>query len=138
MNVGTPASLHPAPLPPVSFALLHDGIGIMEPFQQIGASPALLLAPDDNIAVAVRDMPAGTSVRVGESSVTLAEAVKVGHKFAIRPIAQDERVTKYGAPIGRAVRAIAPGEYVHIHNVTSDYLPTYTFDAGHEFLKESH
>lgn len=110
----------------------------MEPFQQVGASPALLLAPDDNIAVAVRDMPGGTAVRIGDVTVTLSDAVKVGHKFAIRTIAQDERVTKYGAPIGRAIRAIAPGEYVHIHNVTSDYLPTYTFDEGHEFLKETH
>ena len=51
----------------------------MEPFQQVGASPALLLAPDDNIAVAVRDMPAGTVVRVGNFTVTLGDAVKVGH-----------------------------------------------------------
>jgi len=110
----------------------------MEPFQQVGASPALLLAPDDNIAVAVRDMPAGTQVRLGAVAVTLSAAVKVGHKFAVRPIAKDDRITKYGAPIGRALQAIAPGEYVHIHNVTSDYLPTYTLDSGHEFLPEAH
>jgi hypothetical protein len=110
----------------------------MEPFQQVGANPALLLARDDNIAVAVRDMPGGTVVRIGDVTVTLSDAVKVGHKFAIRAIAQDERITKYGAPIGRAIRAIAPGEYVHIHNVTSDYLPTYTFDEGHVFLEGAH
>jgi altronate dehydratase small subunit len=110
----------------------------MEPFQQVGASPALLLAPDDNIAIAVRDMPAGTIVRVGDYTVTLGDAVKVGHKFAVRAIPKDERIVKYGAPIGRAIAAIAPGEYVHIQNVTSDYIPTYTFDAGHEFLPESH
>jgi len=68
----------------------------------------------------------------------LARAVEVGHKFAIRRIAKGERVVKYGAPIGVATQDIAPGEYVHLHNVTSDYIPTYTFDAGHEFLKEVH
>jgi hypothetical protein len=33
-------------------------------------------------------------------------------------------VIKYGAPIGSATRDIAPGEYVHTHNLKSDYLPT--------------
>jgi hypothetical protein len=33
-------------------------------------------------------------------------------------------VVKYGAPIGSATRDIGPGEYVHTHNVKSDYLPT--------------
>jgi len=27
---------------------------------------------------------------------------------------------------------------MHIHNVTSDYIPTYTLDEGHEFFKEAH
>ena len=25
---------------------------------------------------------------------------------------------------------------MHIHNVTSDYIPTYTLDEGHQFFKE--
>ena len=42
----------------------------------------------------------------------------------MRTIAAGARIVKYGAPIGRATRDIAPGEYVHTHNMTSDYLPT--------------
>ena len=110
----------------------------MEPFQKVGASGALLLAPGDNIAVAVRDLDRGDAVEVAGTPVTLRDAVLVGHKFAIRSIAKDERIVKYGAPIGRATQPIAAGEYVHIHNVTSDYLPTYTLDEGHTFLPESH
>jgi len=107
-------------------------------FQKTDGSGVLVLAPGDNIAVAASDLPAGTVREIDAQRVVLARAVEVGHKFAIRRIAKGERVVKYGAPIGVATQDIAPGEYVHLHNVTSDYIPTYTFDAGHEFLKEVH
>ena len=38
--------------------------------------------------------------------------------------------------IGIATQDIAPGDSMHIHNVTSDYIPTYTLDEGHQFFKE--
>jgi len=98
-------------------------------------NPALLLADGDNIAVALRDMPAGEAVTVGGVSLVLGSAVDVGHKFAVRAIAVGERVVKYGVPIGRAVQAISPGEYVHLHNLGSEYIPTWTLDAGHRFPK---
>ena len=37
---------------------------------------------------------------------------------------------KYGAPIGSATAAIAAGEHVHVHNMKSDYTPTYQLDAA--------
>jgi hypothetical protein len=98
----------------------------------------LLLAPDDNVAMAKCDLAAGTVVRVAARPVTLAAPVLTGHKFACQPIATGDRIIKYGAPIGRATTPIAAGDYVHLHNVTSDYLPTYTLDSGHEFLPEAH
>jgi hypothetical protein len=47
---------------------------------------------------------------------------------ARRAIAPGETVLKYGAPIGSATAPIAPGEHVHVHNVKSEYTPTYTLD----------
>jgi len=107
-------------------------------FQKTDGSGVLLLAPDDNIAVASSDLPAGTAREIAGNHVVLERAVLVGHKFAVRRIAKGERIVKYGAPIGVATQDIAAGEYVHLHNCTSDYIPTYTLDAGHEFLKEAH
>ncbi len=107
-------------------------------FQRTDGSGVLLLAPGDNIAVASSDLPAGTEREIDAKRVVLERAVLVGHKFAVRRIAKGERIVKYGAPIGVATQDIAPGEYVHLHNCTSDYIPTYTLDAGHEFLKEAH
>jgi altronate hydrolase len=43
-----------------------------------------------------------------------------GHKYAIRPIAANENVIKYGMPIGHATEDIAVGEHVHVHNVKTN------------------
>lgn len=107
-------------------------------FQKTDGSGVLLLAPGDNIAVAASELPAGTQREVAGVRIVLEHQVDVGHKFAVKRIAKGERVIKYGAPIGVATQDIEPGQYVHLHNVTSDYIPTYTLDAGHEFLPEAH
>lgn len=80
---------------------------------------ALQLDLRDNVATALVPLPAGASVTLEAASVTLAADIPRGHKFAVRAIAQDEAVLKYGQPIGRATRAIAPGEHVHVHNCAS-------------------
>jgi altronate dehydratase small subunit len=105
-------------------------------FQKTDGSGVLLLAPDDNVAVATHELPAGTERRVADRNVVLKSRVDVGHKFAVKPIGQGVRIFKYGAPIGIAIRDIEPGEYVHTHNMTSDYLPTFTLEEGHQFVKE--
>jgi altronate dehydratase small subunit len=86
------------------------------------------LAPEDNVAVAKTTIPAGATVLIGGRSILFGETIPTGHKVAIVPIAAGGKVTKYGAPIGSATRAIQPGQSVHTHNVKSDYLPTYTRD----------
>jgi hypothetical protein len=83
----------------------------------------LVLAPGDNIAVARQEVPAGTSVTVAGRPVQLKQALGFGHKIALRRIAKGERIIKYGAPIGRATTDIEQGDYVHNHNVASDYMP---------------
>ena len=84
------------------------------------------LAPQDNVAVALRALAAGEVVMLGEARIRIARAVAIGHKIAATPIAAGEKIVKYNCPIGSASAPIAPGDYVHTHNVASDYLPTYT------------
>lgn len=97
-------------------------------FQKTDDSGVLYLAPGDNVAVATAEMPAGTIVEVAGTRVTLLSNVDIGHKFAVCAIKSGERVVKYGAPIGSASADIAPGEYVHIQNLGSDYMPSYTLE----------
>lgn len=93
------------------------------------SDPRLLqLAPEDNVAAATATLAAGESILIAGRRVVLGQAIPTGHKVAIAPIRVGEKVRKYGAPIGSATRDIEPGEYVHTHNVKSDYLPTYTYD----------
>jgi hypothetical protein len=84
------------------------------------------LSPPDNVAVALRQLKAGEVVMLDGVAITISRNIAVGHKLAARPIAKGEVIVKYSCPIGTATRAIAAGEYVHTHNVESNYLPTYT------------
>ena len=84
------------------------------------------LAPQDNVAVALRPLRAGEIVTLDGVAVAVERDVAVGHKIAATGIAPGATITKYNCPIGIATQAIAAGQYVHTHNVKSGYLPTYT------------
>jgi altronate hydrolase len=79
----------------------------------------IFLNPRDNVCVATRDLPKGTRVSAGDSSVELREPVRLGHKIALRPVAAGQQVVKYGQIIGFATEDIAPGTWIHSHNLTA-------------------
>jgi arabinonate dehydratase len=92
-------------------------------------SPAprtIRLHTSDNVVVAVDPVRAGTLV-VGVTASTL---VGRGHKLAIAPIALGEPVRKFGQVIGFASQPIAPGDWVHEHNVTMREDFERSFDCG--------
>ena len=83
---------------------------------QSGAENSLLvLNQKDNVAVALKELNPGDALpdggRVG------AAVIPPGHKVAIKPVAKDEPIVKYGQIIGMAGEDIEPGEHVHVHNV---------------------
>lgn len=80
----------------------------------------LQIRKTDNVAVALQPLAAGQQVQAGEESLTLAQAVPQGHKFALRPIATGQQVIKYAFPIGHATQDIRPGEWVHTHNMATN------------------
>lgn len=90
----------------------------------------ILLSPGDSVYVLRDQIAAGEAVMVGGVAVTFAEAIGLGHKIARLPVAEGDKVIKYGAPIGRASRAIPLGDHVHVHNLVSDYTPTYALNTG--------
>jgi hypothetical protein len=85
----------------------------------------LLLDAEDNVLIATSRIRAGETVMVGGVAIVLSADLPIGHKLARRPIACGGKVLKYGAPIGSATKDIAVGSSVHVHNVRSDYTPTY-------------
>ncbi len=83
----------------------------------------LLHEPDDDVGVAVEDLKKGSEAGAvtleGKpvGSVKLRDNVPLGHKVALRDVAAQKPVTKYGRQIGKAIEAIAKGAHVHVHNL---------------------
>lgn len=95
-----------------------------------GRPAVMKLAPQDNVAVALRPLRAGDALGFDGVALAVDRDVAVGHKIAARAIAEGEAIVKYACPIGVATQAIPAGHYVHTHNVRSGYLPTYTLPAA--------
>ena len=64
--------------------------------------------PADNVAVALTDLSAGSTVE----GITLSTAVPRGHKVLLQDLQAGENVIKYGFPIGHVTRAAAAGTVV--------------------------
>jgi altronate dehydratase small subunit len=85
-------------------------------------SHAIVLHPADDVAVLVEPVAAvETIVLLGAAAGDLAAraALPLGHKVALRALAEGTRVRKYGEAIGRMTAAVEPGEHVHVHNLAS-------------------
>ncbi|SDF46665.1 UxaA family hydrolase [Sporolituus thermophilus] len=87
----------------------------------MGKSRAIVMKKSDNVATAVEEIAPGTEVELvieGQKiAVLVTERIPFGHKFAIRDIARDEKVIKYGETIGVATQAIKMGQHTHVHNM---------------------
>src|SRR5688572_12216922 len=88
------------------------------------------LHPDDDVAVAVKPIPAGTSFESPEGAAQ-TEAIPFCHTVALRFIDAGGPVKKFGQVIGFASKSISPGGHVHSHNLEcgdysrdADSLPT--------------
>ncbi|GGE26582.1 altronate hydrolase [Pullulanibacillus camelliae] len=79
-------------------------------------NPLMVLHSNDSVGVALVDLPASDSVQYNGEAIRVKEAIAKGHKVALKPIAQGERIIKYGYPIGIATQRIEQGEWVHSHN----------------------
>src|SRR3954469_6459525 len=85
------------------------------------------LSSQDNVVVAVDQIQQG----VEAAGLTARERVPRGHKMAVAPIAEGEPVRKYGQIIGFASKHVAPGDWVHVHNVAlHDFARDYQFAEG--------
>jgi altronate hydrolase len=90
--------------------------------------PLLRIADDDSVAVATRAIAAGETIEVGDVRVTARQDVPAGHKIALQAAAVDEPVRKYGVVIGAASAAIAPGDWVHAHNLRTLLSGTVSYE----------
>ncbi len=69
--------------------------------------------PNDNVAVALHAIAKGTEFQ----GVKANSDIPQGHKMALRALENGDQVMKYGFSIGHATAAVAPGDWVHTHNM---------------------
>ena len=60
------------------------------------ADVAMLLRPDDDVAVAMRELDRGTVLLHAESTITTQRTIPGAHKLAVRPVPAGGPVRKYG------------------------------------------
>jgi len=86
----------------------------------IADSPILRLHPDDNIVITRIAIFKGASIMT--TSLRAQNNIPFGHKIASTAIRSGEPIRKFGQVIGFATEDIAPGQWVHTHNVTPGEL----------------
>ena len=79
------------------------------------AGHTIRLHEADNVVIARTDLAIGT--KLDTEALSLRNQVPAGHKIAARAIRKGEPVLKYNVVIGFAAADIAPGTYVHSHNM---------------------
>ncbi|MEP6658798.1 MAG: UxaA family hydrolase [Acidimicrobiales bacterium] len=85
----------------------------------------LLLADGDDVFIATRAVVPGQQRTSRGDVVEVIEPIELGHKVAARAIASGQRIVRCGMPIGSAIVDIEAGEWVHTHNLASDYIVTF-------------
>ena len=59
-------------------------------------------------------------IGANRGEIVTTEKIERGHKVALRDIAMNEAVVKFGVRIGHATKPITRGTWVHLHNLASD------------------
>lgn len=86
--------------------------------------------PDDNILVCCKHANAGDRVTIAGTAYKLNAAIELGHKIARCALAAGDKVLRYGVPIGSMRSAAQPGDHIHVHNLSSDYIASHHRDAA--------
>src|SRR5438477_6830827 len=91
---------------------------------------AMVLKPEDDVAVARAALTAGTMLEDGPARIEVRQDIGPGHKVARRPRRAGEAVRRYGQVIGFATRDIAVGDHVHSHNLDIGELAADRYEVG--------
>lgn len=97
-------------------------------------SKLIRINPADNVFAICNGILPGDTETINGLTVTFDKVLGLGHKIAASTILKEEHIIKFGVPIGSATADIAVGEHVHLHNLKSDYISTYTLT--HEFINK--
>jgi altronate hydrolase len=87
-------------------------------------SSFLQIHPDDNVLVALQDLPKGQVIEWNNSQIILQDDIRAKHKFFITDLKVDDEVLMYGVLVGKATTPILKGGLMttdNIHHASQDY-----------------
>ena len=90
----------------------------------------VVLRPEDDVAVAKAELPAGTVLEDGSVRIEVGQDIRPGHKVARKAVRTGATVRRYGQVIGFATRDIAVGDHVHSHNLGIGELSADRYEIG--------
>jgi hypothetical protein len=93
----------------------------------------ILLSENDNVLVACQNIGKGELLKYRSHDILVKQTISLGHKIAARDIKAGEKIIKFNVPIGSAKGDIKKGEHVHVHNMKSDFIPTYTIENQEKY-----
>ena len=89
---------------------------------------AIVLKPHDDVAIAKREIAAGTVLEDADGRIEARQDIRPGHKIARRAVRTGDAVRRYGQIIGFATAEIAAGDHVHTQNLAvGDLRQDYEF-----------
>lgn len=77
----------------------------------------LKIHPNDNVLVALVDLPVGQEITYGSDTFTTIDSVPAKHKVAIHDIQADEDIIMYGVLVGKAQYEIKSGGVITTSNI---------------------
>jgi altronate hydrolase len=72
----------------------------------------LQIHSNDNVLVALQELPIGTVI----NGVEIKETIPAKHKTAIKPLQEGDEILMYGVVVGKAIKKIDAGERIGLHN----------------------
>ncbi|WOO39769.1 UxaA family hydrolase [Rubellicoccus peritrichatus] len=90
----------------------------------MSSGKAFVIHSSDNVATALTELSIGEVTLLGESpmeKIHATEAIRMSHKIALANLNNGDAVIKYGVVIGTASQAIQSGEWIHLHNLESQF-----------------
>ena len=90
----------------------------------------LKVHPADNVLVALRDLPKGSSITHNGETITLVDTIPAKHKLFTTDMKAGDKVIMYGVLVGRAQNSIPKGGLMTTANVKHarepyDYRPSH-------------
>ncbi|MGE4549903.1 MAG: SAF domain-containing protein, partial [Opitutales bacterium] len=80
--------------------------------------PAIKIAPEDNLLVALRDLPEGETLEINGERIVVRQSIKAKHKIAGRDFAPGDLATMYGVVVGETTVEVPKGNALTTANLT--------------------